>query len=325
MPAHTEPQPSSWPSLPLAEWRDTCETLHRWTQIVGKIRMAHSPPVNHWWQVPLYVSSRGLTTSPVFRRPDAFTIDFDFIDHELAIATSAGRSSRFALVPMPVAEFYRRTLAALADLDIEASIWPVPVEVAEAVPFADDTHHASYDPDYAARFWRVLLECSRVFTSFRARFLGKASPVHFFWGAFDLAATRFSGRPAPPHPGGIPNVGAFVMHEAYSHEVSSAGFWPGGGLVEDASFYAYSYPEPAGFRDYPVGPAAASYHPALGEFVLPYEAVRTAPDPDAALMEFLQTTYEAAATLAAWDRAALERPAAAVSRQVAPSLRPGAQ
>ncbi|HLA64921.1 MAG TPA: DUF5996 family protein [Rhodothermales bacterium] len=302
----------AWPPLPpLADWLDTVETLHRWTQIVGKVRLARTPLENHWWNVPLYVTARGLTTSAVPDGGRHFHIDFDFVDHRLVVGTSDGATESFALGALSVAAFYHALTEALEALGVQLRIWPVPVEIPGSVAsFPDDHAHAAYDADAVGRFWRALLQAHRVLTKFRARFLGKVSPVHFFWGGFDLAVTRFSGRAAPQHPGGIPNVGDWVMHEAYSHEVSSAGFWPGVGLGE-AAFYAYAYPEPEGFRDAPVEPAAAYFHADLGEFVLPYEAVRTAPDPDAALLAFLQTTYDAGADLAAWDRPALERSAPA--------------
>jgi hypothetical protein len=294
-----------WPRLPLEAWSETCATLHMWTQIVGKIRLALTPLVNHWWNVPLYVSTHGLTTSPIPYGAGNFEILFDFLEHRLRIDASDGATRSLALAPRSVAEFYRETMAALSELGIEVSIWTTPVEVPDPVPFEQDEAHRLYDPEYAQRFWRVLAQADRVLTEFRSRFVGKASPIHFFWGSFDLAATRFSGRPAPPHPG-APNVADSVTREAYSHEVSSAGFWPGGfGL--DALFYAYAYPEPDGFKQYPVQPKEAYYNKDLGEFVLPYEAVRTAASPDEALMAFLQSTYEAAADLADWDRAALER------------------
>lgn len=304
----TESDVTRWPTLsPLADWQDTLDTLHMWTQIVGKIRLAQAPLVNHWWNTTLYVTCRGLSTSPMsYDKGRLFHIDFDFLDHALRIGTSAGAHRTLALAPMTVAAFYARVMTALDEMGITVDIWPVPVEVETAIPFPDDTVHASYDPDAVRRFWQALVQADRVFTRFRARFLGKASPVHFFWGAFDLAVTRFSGRTAPPHPGGFPNVGDHVMQEAYSHEVSSAGFWPGPGLGE-AAFYAYAYPEPDGFCDEVVAPEAAYYHEALGEFILPYDAVRTAADPDDALLRFLQTTYDAAADRAGWDRAALER------------------
>jgi hypothetical protein len=294
-----------WPSLPLEAWRDTYATLHMWTQVVGKIRSALCPLVNHWWNVTLYVTSRGLTTSPMPYGSGTVEIAFDFVDHRLRIETSDGASRSFKLAPRSVAEFYRETVTALAALGIEVPIWTTPVEVPNPIPFEQDHEHRAYDPEYAQRFWRVLVQADRVFKQFRGGFLGKASPVHFFWGSFDLAVTRFSGRPAPLHPG-APNVADSVTREAYLHEVSSCGFWPGGGGV-DACFYAYAYPGPDGFKQYPVQPAEASYNDAFGEFLLPYEAVRTAQAPDEMLLAFLQSTYEAAANLAHWDRAALER------------------
>jgi hypothetical protein len=294
--------------VPVAAWAETRDTLHLWTQVVGKVRMANAPVVNHWWNVPLYLSSRGLTTSLVpHPSGPAFQIDFDLRASLLDITTVAGGSASLALEPRTVGEFHAQVMGMLSDLGVATEIWPVPVEIDGAVAFAQDQVHAAYDPEAARRFWLSMVDMVRVFEVFRGRFLGKVSPVHFFWGAFDLAVSRFSGRGAPPHPGGAPNCGPHVMLEAYSHEVSSAGYWPGGPGAE-GTFYSYAYPEPAGFRDAPVGPAAASYDEALGEFVLPYEAVRTADDPDAVLLEFLQSTYEAAATAAAWDRDALERP-----------------
>jgi hypothetical protein len=278
-----------------------------WTQIVGKVRLAHEPMVNHWWQVPLYVTSRGLTTSPMpCTQGRTFQIDFDFLDHQLRIADSNGNRSAIALEPMPVAEFYTEVMKRLNELGIPTRIRTKPNEVAEATPFDRDYAHASYDKEYVHRFWRVLIQADRLFKAFRARYIGKASPVHFFWGAFDLAVTRFSGRRAPPHPGGFPNIPDWAMREAYSHEVSSCGFWPGGyGL--DAVFYSYAYPEPGGFAQATASPPAAYYNTQLKEFVLPYEAVRQASDPDAMVLSFLQSTYEAAADLGGWDRAALER------------------
>jgi hypothetical protein len=277
-----------------------------WTQIVGKIRLALAPQSNHWWGATLYVSTRGLTTSPIPYRAGAFAIELDFLSHALHVTSSNGAQRGLALEPMSVAQFQRKLMHELSELDIHVKILGRPVEVAEAIPFASDEQHASYDAEAVQRFWRALVQVERVFTQFRARFLGKVSPVHFFWGAFDLAVTRFSGRSAPKHPGGIPNCADWVMTEAYSHELSSAGFWPGAGVGE-ACFYAYAYPAPAGFPEYAVEPSAAYFHPTLGEFILPYEAVRGAPDPDATLLAFLQTTYEAAANLAKWDRPALER------------------
>lgn len=299
---------AAWPNLPLAEWRDTYATLHRWGQIVGKIRLACASPINHWWHVTLYVTSRGLTTSPMPHGGRSFQIDFDFVDHRLVITTTDGEVRSLALAPMTVADFYSGLMNTLQELELPVAIWPMPVEIPDPiVPFPEDREHASYDPDAANRFWRILVQADRVLTGFRGRFLGKASPSHFFWGGFDLAATRFSGRTAPPHPGGIPNCGDFVAREGYSHEVSSAGFWPGGGAIDEAAFYSYAYPEPAGFREARVEPAEAYYHSRLGEFVLPYEAVRRSSDPVGDLEAFLQTTYEAAADRGGWDRARLER------------------
>lgn len=294
-----------WPSLPLERWKDTYAALHMWTQVVGKIRLALTPLINHWWQVPLYVTSRGLTTSPIPYGTRTFQIDFDFLAHELRIDTSRGERISFALGPRSVADFYRQTMAALRALDIEVKIWTTPVEVENPVPFEHDDR-AAYDPEYAQRFWRILMQAERVLTEFRGGFLGKASPVHFFWGSFDLAVTRFSGRLAPAHPG-APNAAASITREAYSHEVSSCGFWPGGGPIDGPVFYAYAYPEPAGFKDYPVRPADAFYSPDFREFLLPYEAVRTAVSPDQTLLEFLRSTYDAAANLGNWDRQNLER------------------
>jgi hypothetical protein len=296
----------AWPALPLDAWQDTATTLHMWTQIVGKVRLALSPPVNHWWHVALYVTARGLTTSPIPHGQRTFEIEFDFLDHDLRITADDGATQTIALGPRTVAAFYADVMAALNSLGVPVRIWPVPSEVPNPTRFDEDREHAAYDPEYARRFWRVLVQADRVLKDFRGRFLGKASPVHFFWGGFDMAATRFSGRPAPVHPS-IPGVADLITHEGYSHEVSSAGFWSGGGPIPMPIFYAYAYPEPPGFRDAPVRPAEAYYHADLGEFVLPYEAVRTAGDPDAALLDFLQSTYEAAADRANWDRAALER------------------
>ncbi len=313
MPAIMRLEP--WPELPsLAKWQDTQETLHRWSQIVGKIRLAKTPWHNHSWHVPLYVTSSGLTTSPIHDGARAFEIDFDFVDHRLRIATSDGQRRSFALEPMSVATFYATIISALGDLGIEARIWPMPVEIPDPIePFDEDAKHASYDRAAVARFFGALVSIHRILEDFRARFIGKVSPVHFFWGAFDLAVTRFSGRVAPKHPGGAPNCADWVMVEAYSHEVSSAGFWPGTASTGPA-FYSYAYPEPAGFSDRSIRPSAGRYDPELREFILPYDAVRTAADPDAALLDFLQSTYEAAADLAAWDRAALERIGAEVGR-----------
>jgi Family of unknown function (DUF5996) len=301
------PPADEWPSLPFEEWRDTGATLHLWTQVVGKIRLAQSPMINHWWQVPLYVTSRGLTTSPIPYGTRSFQIDFDFIDHRVLIQVSDGAMATMALEPRNVADFYAEMMDRLHALGLDVRIWTMPVEIANAIPFEQDHAHNAYDRDLAQRFWRILVHVDRLFTAFRARFVGKVSPVHFFWGSFDLAVTRFSGRTAPPHPGG-PNVADRVMREAYSHEVSSCGFWPGGAGMERPIFYSYSYPEPVGFSDAVVRPNAAFYGRELGEFILPYDALRNAAEPEETLLDFLQTTYEAAATLGRWDRAALERP-----------------
>jgi hypothetical protein len=297
---------SLWPELPLAEWKDTYETLHMWTQIVGKIRLALTHLENHWWNSTLYVTSRGLTTSPMSYHGRLLQMSFDFIAYLLVIETAEGYTKTVALKPRSVAEFYHETMSSLTSLEMPVTIWTMPVEVPNRIPFEKDREHAAYDPEYAHRFWRILAQSSRVFTEFQCRFTGKVSPVHFFWGAFDLAVTRFSGRPAPPHPG-MPNVARFVQTEAYSHELSSCGFWPGGGPVNEPVFYAYAYPEPNGFKDYPIQPDEAFYYNGMGEFLLPYDVVRTANSPDETLIDFLQTTYEAAATNANWDRKALER------------------
>ena len=296
----------TWPVLHYDEWKDTLATLHMWTQVVGKIRLAQEPLVNHWWQVPLYVSARGLTTSPMPYHARAFQIDFDFIDHALRIAECDGGQTEFPLEPMPVARFYEEVMDRLHSLGIRVSITTKPCEVPSPIPFELDYTHTPYDKDYAHRFWRVLLQADRLCKLFRSRFIGKVSPVHFFWGGPDLAVTRFSGRVAPPHPGGIPNLPDWITREAYSHEVSSAGFWPGG-FGMDAMFYSYAYPEPQGYAQANIEPNAAFYNAQLKEFMLPYEAVRESEDPDAAVLSFLQSTYEAAADLGHWDRAALER------------------
>ena len=295
-----------WPELPTAAWRDTCATVQLWTQIVGKIRLTKSPWLNYSWHVTLYVTPRGLTTSPVPDGARTFQIDFDFVDHRLRIATSDGAHRDFALPGHSVASFHAATLAALAELGIAVAIDEMPNELPDPVKFSEDTAHASYDADAVRRFLQILVNSDRVFKQFRTGFLGKASPVHFFWGSFDLAVTRFSGRRAPRHPGGVPNLPDAVAHEAYSHEVSSAGFWPGSGAIDYPAFYCYTYPEPPGFRAAKVRPDAAFFSEALGEFILPYDAVRTASDPDKALLDFLQSTYEAAAIAAKWDRGALE-------------------
>jgi hypothetical protein len=301
-------QTELWPALPYENWKDSCTTLHLWTQIVGKVRLAQTPWVNHSWHVTLYVTPRGLTTSAIPYDGRAFRIDFDFIDHALLIQTSTGGERRLALEPRSVAEFHDGLMSALAGLGIRVRIHGSPNEVPQPIPFREDREHAAYDPDHAQRFWRVLLQVDRVFKQFRTRFQGKVSPVHFFWGSFDHAVTRFSGRRAPPHPGGIPNLPDAVTREAYSHEVSSAGFWPGDGATDYPAFYSYAYPAPAGFAAAPVRPEAAFFQQQMGEFILPYDAVRNAAAPDETLLDFLQTTYEAAANAAGWDRAALEYP-----------------
>jgi hypothetical protein len=297
---------SPWPDLPFAAWSDTCDTLHRWMQIVGKIRLALTPLVNHWWNVTLYVTARGLTTSPIPYGTRTFAIAFDFIDHVLRIETSDGIET-LALAPMPVCDFYHAIMERLHRLDIDVHIWTMPCEIDTDVRFEDDRAHAQYDAVYANRFWRVLQQSDRVLKAFRARFIGKVSPVHFFWGSFDMAVTRFSGRLAPPMERGAPNTAAWVMREAYSHEVSSCGFWPGNGGYGRAAFYCYAYPEPAGFKDVKLRTPDAFYDSGLSQFILPYDAVRTASDPDATLLGFCQETYEAAADLSAWNRKALER------------------
>jgi Family of unknown function (DUF5996) len=297
-----------WPELDYDAWRDTRDTLQLWTQIVGKIRMKQTPWLNHSWHVTLYVTARGLSTSPIPHGSRSFDIQFDFLDHVLEITVSDGGQRRLALRPQSVADFYAAVMAALAELGVAVAINEKPCEIAGATAFSQDRLHAAYDAEYAWRFWQVLLQTDRVLKRFRTGFLGKSSPVHFFWGSFDLAVTRFSGRRAPSFAGKAPGVAAEVMREAYSHEVSSAGFWPGGNGTDYPAFYSYAYPALAGFRQSAVQPAAAFFSEALGEFLLPYDAVRTAADPDAALMAFLQSTYEAAANSAGWDRAALECP-----------------
>jgi Family of unknown function (DUF5996) len=295
-----------WPGLPYGEWRETLATLHMWTQVVGKVRLAQSPYVNHWWQVPLYVTPSGLTTSPVPYGPRTFQIDFDLVDHRLVIETNDGDARSLELAARTVADFHAEFMSGMRALGLDVKIWTTPVEVADPIPFERDETHKSYDPEYAGRFRRALVQADRVLKSFRSGFTGKCSPVHFFWGSFDLAVTRFSGRRAPEHPG-TPGVADSITREAYSHEVSSAGFWPGGDALPEPIFYSYAYPEPEGFKDFSVGPERAYYHPDFKEFVLPYDAVRSSDDPDRDLLRFLQDTYEAAATLADWDRASLER------------------
>lgn len=303
----TDSHAEAWPALPLEAWSETCATLHRWTQIAGKMRLAQSPWINHSWHVTLYVTATGLTTSPIPYGTRTFQIDFDFIRHQLAICSSDGGVGGFPLRPQSVAAFYRQLIGEMARLDLHVDIFKKPNEVPDTIAFDQDETHIAYDADYANRFWRVLVQADRVLKRFRARFIGKCSPVHFFWGAPDLAVTRFSGRPAPQHPGGIPNLPDRVTREAYSHEVSSCGFWPGGGAVPYPAFYAYAYPEPAGFSAVPVKPAGAFYSTELREFILAYDTVRQSASPDDTLLDFLQTTYEAAANLARWDRNALER------------------
>jgi hypothetical protein len=299
---------SAWQSLPFGQWRDTCETLRLWTQIVGKIRLRQTPWLNHSWHVPLYVTARGLTTSVIPFGDRSFEMLFDFNDHALRIDVSDGARRQVALRARSVADFHSALLQQLADLEMPVTITDLPCEIAGAVPFTADRQHAAYDPEYARRFWQVLLQCDRVLKQFRTGFVGKNSPVHFFWGSFDLAVTRFSGRTAPPFTGQVPGVATTVMREAYSHEVSSAGFWPGGNGIDYPAFYSYAYPVPPDFHAWRVSPDGAFFSDSLGEFLLPYEAVRTAADPDATLMAFLQSTYEAAAESGHWDRALLERP-----------------
>lgn len=294
----------TWPELHWADWADTCTTLQLWMQVIGKIRLKLMPHINHTWNVTLYPTIRGVTTAPMPCGQGLLQIDFDFVEHALAIESSETGRRTFPLMPMSVAAFYREVMGALDELGTPVHIWPQPMEVADPIRLDRDETHRAYDAEYAQRFWRVLLQTTRVFTAFRARFRGKVSPIHLFWGAMDLACTRFSGRTAPEH-ASMPGLPDRVVRDAYSHEVSSAGFWPGGPGM-DAMFYSYDYPEPAGYRDFPIAPAAASFNADYGEFVLPYEAMRTSADPDAALLEFLQSTYEAAAACGGWDRAALE-------------------
>jgi hypothetical protein len=295
-----------WPELPIAAWADTYATLHMLTQVVGKMRLALAPMQNHWWQVTLYVTARGLTTSPMPYNGRMVAVDFDFIDHNVVVRTSEGGTREIPLIPRSVSEFYSEYLKVLRSLDVDVKIVAKPVEVEPALPFATDTEHSAYDQEAANRWWRVMLQVDRVLKRFRGEFEGKSSPVHFFWGSFDLAATRFSGRGAPTHPGGALNCPDYVMREAYSRECASSGFWPGGG-TQEAAFYSYAYPEPAGYSEYAVRPSAAYYDKNMREFILPYDAVRNAESPDDVLLDFLQSTYEAAANLAGWDRASLER------------------
>lgn len=294
--------PESWPALPLESWKDTCSTLHMWTQIVGKVRLALTPKVNHWWNVPLYVSPRGLTTSTIPYGDRAFEVEFDFVDHKLYIRLSNGVTRELPLAARSVADFYQEFMAALKGCGIEVEIWKMPVEIPDPIAFDMDRTHASYDPEYAHRFWRILLSADKVFQEFRSRFIGKSSPVHFFWGSFDLAVTRFSGRRAPERQGADS-----ITREAYSHEVISGGFWPGGGEIKDAAFYAYAAPEPAGFAQQAVRPAKAFYHPNMKEFLLMYDDVRNATSPGKTILDFLESSYEAGANLGQWDRQALER------------------
>jgi Family of unknown function (DUF5996) len=299
--------PDLWPALPLDSWKDTRDTLHMWTQIVGKTRMALTPLINHWWNVPLYVSARGLATTAIPCGPRVFEVEFDFLDHQLRIDCSDGASRRLALAPRSVADFYAEYISALASLGIAPHIWKMPVEVVDPIPFDKDHAHAAYDRAYAQRFWRVLVSINDVFNVFRSRFIGKSSPVHFFWGSFDLAVTRFSGRRAPERHDPDP-VLRKIMREAYSHEVISAGWWPGGGVVNDAAFYAYAAPVPAGLDERKASPEKSYYDAQAGEFILMYDQVRRAASPTRSLMGFLQSTYEAAADVAHWDREALEKP-----------------
>jgi Family of unknown function (DUF5996) len=297
---------NQWPALPFAEWKDTAITLHMWTQIVGKIRLALSPWTNHSWHVTLYVTSRGLTTSPIPHGTSTFEIRFDFIDHELRILKSDGAVRVLKLRPQPVAKFYREVMNALAEMKLPVTINTTPNEIENPIPFDQDEEHRSYDREYANLFWCVLVQSDRVFKEFRSRFCGKCSPVHFFWGSFDLAVTRFSGRPAPPHPGGVPHLADEITREAYSQEVSSLGFWPGNAAAPTPLFYSYAYPEPPGFAQAKIQPESAFYEAKLREFILPYDAVRTAEKPDEVLLDFAQSAYDAASKLGKWDRDALE-------------------
>jgi hypothetical protein len=292
----------TWPSLPLEEWKDTCATLHMWTQIVGKVRLAQTPLVNHWWNVPLYVSARGLTTTAMPHGERFFEMEFDFIGHQLAIRSSNGDTASLDLRPMSVATFYEETMNLLRQLDLEVHIWKMPVEIPDPIPFDQDQQHASYDHEYATRFWEVLRHSDKVLQAFRGRFIGKSSPVHFFWGSFDLAVTRFSGKPAPARPDADS-----ITREAYSHEVISHGWWPGQGPLGKAAFYSYTAPAPDGLGDAPVRPGTAFYSKEQSLFLLYYDDVRNASNPDETLMEFLESTYEAGANLAKWDRGSLER------------------
>jgi hypothetical protein len=295
-------QSEQWPALPLEEWEDTRATLHMWTQVVGKIRMEQTPLVNHYWNVPLYVSARGLTTTAIPHGERTFEMEFDFIDHKLAIKCSDGATTSIALEPKSVATFYREVMDALKQLDLEVKIWTTPVEIPDPIPFEDDDKHSSYDREYVDRLWRVLRASEKVLQEFRSRFIGKCSPVHFFWGSFDLAVTRFSGREAPPREGADP-----ITLEAYSHEVISHGWWPGQGPLGKPAYYSYTAPAPEGLSEAKISPEKAFYSKDMSEFVMLYDDVRTSPDPEGALMEFCQSTYEAGADLAKWDRKTLER------------------
>jgi hypothetical protein len=295
-----------WPPLPFGEWKETASTLHMWTQIVGKIRLTQTPWINHSWHVTLYVTSRGLTTSPIPHDSSTFEVRFDFIDHQLRILKSDGAGRTIELKPQSVAKFYDLVMKALTDLEVPVTINTMPNEIENPIPFNEDQAHRSYDWEFANRFWRVLVQSDRLFKDFRSRFCGKCSPVHFFWGSFDLAVTRFSGRPAPPHPGGIPHLPDEITREAYSQEVSSLGFWPGNAAMPTPVFYSYAYPEPPGFSEANIQPDAAFYEPKLREFLLPYDAVRNAEQPDQVLLDFAQSAYDAASQLGKWDRAALE-------------------
>ena len=299
-------QAAAWPALPANSWTDTRQALHRWTQIVGKTRLALSPMLNHWWQVPLYVTARGLSTGAMPYAAGLCEVVFDFSSHCLRVHTSSGQQHEMALRPRSVADFYQRYRALLHQAGIEARIWPVPVEVPDATPFTDDYRPGAYDREAVQRFWQVLVQADKVLNEFRSHFTGKVSPVHFFWGSFDLAVTRFSGRPAPPHPGGVPNLADWVTRESYSAQQCAVGWWPGG-EGQEAAFYSYAYPSIAALAEAAIQPAEAAFSPEKGEFFLPYEAVRTAADPRQMVLDFAQSTYEAAATLGQWDRAALER------------------
>ncbi|MCA1660382.1 MAG: DUF5996 family protein, partial [Verrucomicrobiaceae bacterium] len=296
----------AWPALPFAAWKETLATLHRWMQVVGKVRLARTPWINHSWHVTLYLSARGLTTSLIQHGRRSFALEFDFVEHRLLLRSSLGDVRAIALQPMAVADFYAQVMAALREMNLAVQISTTPNELEDATPFPEDRVHAAYDPEYVHRFWRVLLQADRVFKVFRSSFIGKCSPVHFFWGSFDLAVTRFSGRTAPPHPGGVPHLPLRIAQEAYSHEVSSLGFWPGSEAMPEPIFYSYAYPMPDGFAEAEVQPRAASWNVTFREFVLPYDAVRTASAPDEVLLTFARSTYEVAANLGKWDRDALE-------------------